>query len=125
MKTIEELYDIAMYHNLVKNKSEFAKFIGSDKSTLSHAFKRTAGVSVPNIVTKAEHALLKAGINVENESGVQVVNSTTGDILGENAQKNLAEKTDTRLLITEMAAQREMYAQHINRLLGIIEKMQS
>ena len=122
MKTIEELYNIALYHNLVKNKTDFAKFIGSDKSTLSHAFKRTAGVSVPNIIMKAEHALLKAGINTE--SGVQVVNSTTGDILGEKAKKIVTEKTDTGLLVAEMAAQREMYAQHIDRLLGIIEKMQ-
>ena len=79
MKTIEELYEIALFHNLVKNKSEFAKFIGSDKSTLSHALKRTAGVSIPNIVTKAEHALLKVGINTDNESGVQGIISPSGD----------------------------------------------
>lgn len=121
---LKELYELALFKKLVSSKTEFANFIGMDNSSFSHALKNTGRVNAHNAIMRAEHALMQAGINI-NESGAQVVNSTTGDVLGGNAQKNLTEKTDTGLLLEEMAAQREMYAQHINRLLTIIEKMQS
>ena len=59
---LQELYNLAKKNGLAYKKKEFAALIGIDISTLSHAFKDDNKVSIDNIILRAEHALMKAGI---------------------------------------------------------------
>ena len=69
---LEELYQLARLHNLANAKSDFASFIGVDVSTLSHALKNDGRVSLENTIKRAEHALMKAGVDVSKKSGINI-----------------------------------------------------
>lgn len=120
-KYLEQLYALARLHKLVNTKGEFATFIGIDGSTLSHAFTVDGRVNLENIITRAEHALLKAGVSLDEipsgttsvrerleellksykinisqfEKEIGVANGTIRRI-GDNISANLQEKISTR-----------------------------
>ena len=125
---LEYLYELARQHNLVRSKGEFANLIGIDSASLSHAFKNDGRVSVANTITRAEHALMKAGVMLGNTA---IGDGSMHNINGNSNQYGVSSQTIENL-ITEMAAQREanslILAQkdaHIDRLLTMIEKMNS
>ena len=93
---LQDLYNLAKQNGLVHNKKEFSVLIGIDNSTLSHALKEDNKVSATNIIIRAEHALMKAGIPVFENS----------------------DNTNWFSIIAEKDKQ-------IKRLLSIIKKMQS
>ncbi len=123
---LEDLYEIARQHDLVHSKGEFASLIGMDNASLSHAFKDDGKVSLANTITRAEHALMKAGVSLfTTASG----DGSMHNIHGNQNQNGVSSQTIDSL-IAEMAAQREANNRaleqkdaQIDRLLSMIEKM--
>lgn len=121
---IDEILSICNAFRLqkrAKSQGDFAKILGVDQNTLSSVLHGRGAYSTEN--------LLKRARQVADESGVQISGNNNhivgGDEMSGHAQKNLGRQTDLQPLISEMAAQREMYDRHISRLLDIVEKMQS
>ena len=115
-KRLLELYNLATRHKLVKSKGEFAKLIGVEAGSLSHALKDDGKVSVDNAITKAEHALLRAGISI-NASGDGNVQTVTGN----NNQIGMPPKNfDIEQGWFALVAEKD---KQIDRLLSIIEKL--
>ena len=112
------LFELAVRHNLVRTKGDFAKFIGIERGTLSHAFANDEKASPENAVIKVENALLRAGVSLE-----QVITSSPGaanvvdnnNTVGIPAKKFAHEKKLLALL--------EEKDKQIARLLGIIETL--
>lgn len=67
---LQELYNLAKKNGLVHKKKDFATLIGIDISTLSHALKGDGKVNIDNIIIRADHALMKAGIPVFDDSNM-------------------------------------------------------
>lgn len=116
---LAQLFEIAKGHGIVHNKGEFASLIGVDNSSLSHALKGDGKIKVENVVTKAEHALMKLGVALDNNA--QGDNSMQ-NVSGSNNQigvppKNFSHEQEWFGLVAEKDKQ-------IDRLLGIIENMQ-
>ena len=65
---LQELYDLARANGLVHSKGEFASLIGVESSTLSHALKDDGKIKVENVINRAEHALMKAGVVIGNSA---------------------------------------------------------
>ncbi len=124
---LEDLYEIARQHDLVRSKGEFAILIGMDNASLSHALKDDGKVSTANAVTRAEHALMKAGVPLFAASAIG--DSSMHNINGSRNQNGVSSRTIDSL-IAEMAAQREANNHaleqkdaQIDRLLSLIEKL--
>ena len=75
---LQQLYDVARAHGLAHSKGEFATLIGVESSSLSHALKDDGKIKIENVITKAEHALMKAGVNIGNLA----VNGLTVAVMG-------------------------------------------
>lgn len=109
VEKLEEIYELARQNKLVRNKGDFAKLIGMDSASLSHAFKNDGKVNLSNTITRAEHALMKNGISI----------TAGGDVAGGNRQKNFDNisnpdvKEIVQTLIQEMAAQRMQLMQEM------------
>lgn len=126
---LEDLYEIARQHKLVHSKGEFATLIGMDTSSLSHAFKDDGRVSTANAITRAEHALMKAGVTLYNSS-VASGDGSMQNVHGNQNQNGVSSQTIDNL-IAEMRAQREANTRAleqkdacIDRLLTMIENLQ-
>ena len=124
---LEDLYEIARQHDLVRSKGEFATLIGMDNASLSHALKDDGKVSAANAVTRAEHALMEAGIPLFAASASG--DGSMHNIHGNQNQNGVSSQTIDSL-IAEMAAQREANNRaleqkdaQIDSLLSLIEKM--
>ncbi len=124
---LEDLYEIARQHDLVRSKGEFATLIGMDSASLSHALKDDGKVSTANAVTRAEHALMKAGVPLFAASASG--DGSMQNIHGNQNQNGVSSQTIDSL-IAEMAAQREANNRaleqkdaQIDRLLSLIEKL--
>ena len=77
---LQQLYDVARAHGLAHSKGEFATLIGVESSSLSHALKDDGKIKIENVIQKAEHALMKAGVNIDNLAiGDDSVQNVTGD----------------------------------------------
>lgn len=116
---LHELFEIAKEKGIVKNQKEFAKLIGVENSSLSHALKNDGRVSLPNTIKKAEHALMMRGVSIE---GSNVGDGIMQNVSGSNntvgvPPKNFYHEEEWFALVAEKDRQ-------INRLLSIIEKMQ-
>lgn len=116
---LQELMDLALQHGLIsenKKKSDFAKLIGRDPSTLSHAIADDGKVSMDNIIKSAELALLRNGISI-NASGDGSMQNVTGsnNSVGVPA-KNFTHEDEWFALVAEKDKQ-------IDRLLTIIENL--
>lgn len=124
-----ELYRLAVANGVVKNRNGFAELVNTAEATLSNSLNgvpKYAGTAA-TLVIRAEAELMKRGISVVAK----------GDAAGRDLQKNdcisnpdIKEIVNT--LVQELAAQREansmILAQkdaHIDRLLTMIEKMNS
>ncbi len=123
---LEDLYEIARQHDLVRSKGEFATLIGMDSASLSHALKDDGKVSVANTITRAEHALMKAGVSLFTQASGD---GSMHNIHGNQNQNGVSSQTIDSL-IAEMAAQREANNRaleqkdaQIDRLLSLIEKL--
>lgn len=117
-KKLNELYQLAILHNFCRNKSEFAEFIGVDKTTLSRALMNTKDVNPQNAIRKAENALLRAGVSLES---VVMSDSEAANVVGNNntvgiPAKKFAHEKKLLALLEEKDKQ-------IARLLGIIETL--
>lgn len=120
METMKEklkrLYDVARAHGLAHSKGEFAALIGVESSSLSHALKDDGKIKIDNVIQKAEHALLTAGVNYEIVTGeIREANVQNGNNnqIGIPPKKFESEK-DWFALVAEKDKQ-------IDRLLTIIE----
>lgn len=125
-----ELYRLAVANGIVKNRKGFAELVNTAEATLSNSLNgvpKYAGTAA-TLVTRAEAELMKKGISVVAK----------GDAAGRDIQKNFDcisnpdIKEIVNTLVQELAAQREansmILAQkdaHIDRLLTMIEKMNS
>ena len=126
-KRIKDAYLTAAYNGLVENKKEFAKALGISPNTLSSSILGRDGYATERLAYKAEQWLRERGIMVDARDNATINGGGSADNLSDNAQKNFIGQDSTeivRTLTTEMAAQREQYGAQIDRLLGIIEKMQ-
>lgn len=113
---LQRLYDVARAHGLAHSKGEFAALIGVESSSLSHALKDDGKIKIDNVIQKAEHALLTAGVNYEIVTGeIQEANVQNGNNnqIGIPPKKFESEK-DWFALVAEKDKQ-------IDRLLTIIE----
>lgn len=123
---LNQLYQIARAHGLAHSKGDFASLIGVESSSLSHALKDDGKIKIDNVINKAEHALMKAGIDYGTVTGQIRDGSDTasGDesvqnISGNNNQigippKKFESEKDWFALVAEKDKQ-------IDRLLTIIE----
>lgn len=113
---LQRLYDVARAHGLAHSKGEFAALIGVESSSLSHALKDDGKIKIDNVIQKAEHALLTAGVNYEIVTGeIREANVQTGNNnqIGIPPKKFESEK-EWFALVAEKDKQ-------IDRLLTIIE----
>lgn len=113
---LQRLYDVARAHGLAHSKGEFAALIGVESSSLSHALKDDGKIKIDNVIQKAEHALLTAGVNYEIVTGeIREANVQNGNNnqIGIPPKKFESEK-DWFALVAEKDKQ-------IDRLLTIIE----
>lgn len=116
---LQHLYELAKRHGLAHSKGDFATLIGVDNSSLSHALKDDGKIKIENVVNKAEHALMKAGIVIDYDAqGDGSVQNVTGsnNRIG-LPPKKFEHESEWFALVAEKDKQ-------IDRLLGIIEKMQ-
>lgn len=119
IREIWGIYNAFRAKNVVKTQKDFAEKLGINPNTLAGAFNEREGVNVENVLQKARE--FSAQYN-QTTDGNNSPNLATGDNYGE--QKILSDQHTAELLVQEMAAQREQYGKQIDRLLGIIEKMQ-
>lgn len=119
IREIWGIYNAFRAKNVVKTQKDFAEKLGINPNTLAGAFNEREGVNVENVLQKARE--FSAQYN-QTTGGNNSPNLATGDNYGE--QKILSDQHTAELLVQEMAAQREQYGKQIDRLLGIIEKMQ-
>lgn len=115
---LREMYNAARSQGKAHTQKEFAELVGIHPANLSAIFNGAMPITEA-MMQRITNAAKLAGI-LQNGDNNTIAG---GDVLGDSAQKNLG--TDIQPLIGEMAAQREMYAAHVDRLLGIIEKMQT
>lgn len=116
---LQHLYELAKQHGLAHSKGDFATLIGVDNSSLSHALKDDGKIKIENVVNKAEHALMKAGVVIDYDAqGDGSVQNVTGsnNRIG-LPPKKFEHESEWFALVAEKDKQ-------IDRLLGIIEKMQ-
>lgn len=116
---LQQLYDVARAHGLAHSKGEFATLIGVESSSLSHALKDDGKIKIENVITKAEHALMKAGVNIGN---LAVGDDSVQNVTGSNNEigippKKFQHESEWFALVAEKDKQ-------IDRLLTIIENMQ-
>lgn len=116
---LQELYDLARAEGLVHTKGEFASLVGVESSTLSHALKDDGKIKVENVINRAEHALMKAGVSISyGASGNESIQNVSGcNVIGV-PQKKFTHEDEWFALVAEKDKQ-------IDRLLTIIEKMQN
>ena len=125
---LQRLYAVAREHGLAHSKGEFAILIGVESSSLSHALKDDGKIKIDNVIQKAEHALLKAGVNygtitgdVRDESEYASGDGSMQNVSGSNNNvgvppKKFQHEEEWFALVAEKDKQ-------IDRLLTIIEKM--
>lgn len=118
---LNALYNKARSTGKCHTQKEFAEIVGINKGVLSSLMSGAAPLT-DGMYKRIESAAQSSGI-LQADIIDSTIQNAGGDIMGDNAQKNLS-PSGIEPLISEMAAQREMYASHIDRLLGIIEKMQ-
>ena len=103
---------------VVQTQGDFAKLLGIDQNTLSAILNQRAGY-------KPQKALDRVR-DIMREKGLQYISVNGSTMTGNNNIGGTQVVTDsTAALINEMTAQREMYAEHISRLLSIIERQQT
>ena len=113
---LQRLYDVARAHGLAHSKGEFAALIGVESSSLSHALKDDGKIKIDNVIQKAEHALLTAGVNYE---------IVTGEIREANVQNG--NNNQIGIPPKKFESEKEWFAlvaekdKQIDRLLTIIE----
>lgn len=122
IEKIWAIYNALRAKNIVKTQKNFAEFLGINQNTLAGVFNGREGCSSSKTLRKAESKLAELGITIETggEHSPAIVQNGNGEqkILGTDAEEIV------KTLTAEMAEQRKMYAAHVDRLLGIIEKMQ-
>jgi hypothetical protein len=119
IREIWGIYNAFRAKNVVKTQKDFAEKLGINPNTLAGAFNEREGVNVENVLQKAREFSARYE---QTTCGNNSPNLATGDNYGE--QKILSDQHTAELLVQELAAQREQYGKQIDRLLGIIEKMQ-
>ena len=103
---------------VVQTQGDFAKLLGIYQNTLSAILNQRAGY-------KPQKALDRVR-DIMREKGLQYISVNGSTMTGNNNIGGTQVVTDsTAALINEMTAQREMYAEHISRLLSIIERQQT
>ena len=116
---LQQLFELARTYGLAHNKGEFATLIGVENSTLSHAMKDDGKIKIDNVINKAEHALLKAGISLDDYG------THTGEIRNGNVQTG--NNNQIGIPPKKFESEKEWFAlvaekdKQIDRLLGIIE----
>lgn len=126
IQRLQSLYELALVSKLVKNKGEFASFIGIDSATLSHALKDDGKVNTDNMITRAEHALMKAGIMIGNSADGDC---SVQNFIGNANQigippKNFQLQDKWFALVAEKDRQITKSQEQIDRLLTIIENLE-
>ena len=118
IEKLTQLFGLALANGLCKNKSDFAEFIGMDNSSISHAFANNGKIKVENVVRRAEEALNKAGVSltIVGDGSMQNVSGSNNSI--GVPEKKFTHENEWFALVSEKDKQ-------IDRLLTIIEKMQS
>ena len=118
IEKLTQLFGLALANGLCKNKSDFAEFIGMDNSSISHAFANNGKIKVENVVRRAEEALNKAGVSltIVGDGSMQNVSGSNNSI--GVPEKKFTHESEWFALVSEKDKQ-------IDRLLTIIEKMQS
>lgn len=116
---LQELYVIARDNGLIHNKGDFATLIGRDPSTLSHLLKNDGKANFEEAIIAAEHALMKAGVSLDNYGKV------TGQIRDANVQNG--NNNQIGIPPKKFESEKEWFAlvaekdKQIDRLLAIIE----
>ena len=109
---LKALYEQAREKGLCASKTEFAQLLGIRAGSLSHALAGTGGVSTENTVLRARRLLASA-------SGDGSVQNVVGSTIHNGVPvKNFEACTGWFNLVAEKDKQ-------IDRLLAIIERMQS
>ena len=114
------VYNALRLQNVVKSQKEFAQLLGISEQTLSAAVRGRDGYLTDKLMRKVKETAAGFNIKTEGEHSPAIVQNGNGEqkILDGNAEGIV------KTLTAEMAEQRKMYAAHVDRLLGIIEKMQ-
>lgn len=96
---LQELFELAKNSKLVRTKGEFANLIGiKDQGTLSHALSGDERYSIDNLIDKAELALYRNGVLINDASvyniAITALRETIESLKRENASKQ--ETIDTK-----------------------------
>ena len=121
-QALQRLYDAALKAGAVHNKKQFAEFVGINRSVLINLLNGKVQTT-DRTLFHTRQALSAHGISIgqkENQNALVI-----GDNHGEQKILDVNAEGIVKTLTAEMAEQRKMYAAHVDRLLGIIEKMQN
>lgn len=116
---ISSVFDALRAQKVVNSQKDFAALLGKNEQTISAAMRGRDGYLTDSLVRLVESVASTYGISTSGDSSPVI-----GAIVGGDNQKILSDQHTAELLVQEMAAQREQYGKQIDRLLGIIEKMQ-
>ena len=123
---LNQLYQIARAHGLAHSKGDFASLIGVESSSLSHALKDDGKIKIDNVINKAEHALMKAGIDYGTVTGQIRDGSDTAS--GDESVQNISgNNNQIGIPPKKFESEKEWFAlvaekdKQIDRLLTIIE----
>ena len=116
---ISSVFDALRAQKVVNSQKDFAALLGKNEQTISAAMRGRDGYLTDSLVRLVESVATTYGISTTGNNSPAI-----GAIVGGDNQKILSDQHTAELLVQEMAAQREQYGKQIDRLLGIIEKMQ-
>lgn len=115
-----QMYEAARQNGKAHTKKEFAEMLGINPANMSGFVSGYTSVTA-QMMRRIKDAASLAGIyspqTIETNNGTAVGG---GDVLGDNAQKILEQQTDPRWF--ELVKEKD---KQIDRLLGIIEKLQA
>ena len=123
---LNQLYQTARAHGLAHSKGDFASLIGVESCSLSHALKDDGKIKIDNVINKAEHALMKAGIDYGTVTGQIRDGSDTAS--GDESVQNISgNNNQIGIPPKKFESEKEWFAlvaekdKQIDRLLTIIE----
>ena len=116
---ISSVFDALRAQKVVNSQKDFAALLGKNEQTISAAMRGRDGYLTDSLVRLVESVAATYGISTAGDNSPVI-----GTIVGGDNQKILSDQHTAELLVQELAAQREQYGKQIDRLLGIIEKMQ-
>lgn len=122
-----EFYRLAVANGIVKNRKEFAALINTAEGTLSNSLNgvpKYAGTA-STLAKRAEDALAALGISISaaGDGSMQNINGSNNQV--GVPSKNFAHEGEWFSLVAEKDKQISKSQEQIDRLLTIIEKMQS